>query len=453
MDDIAGALAARLPTDEVATDADVLAAYSRDQAGFCDAGRAAVLVMPRSVDSVVATLKLANETGTPVVTRGAGSGLSGGANAIDGCIILSLHRMDRLLELDATGGFARVEPGILNATLDAHAREHGLMYAPDPSSRDISSIGGNVATNAGGACCLKYGVTGDHVMALQAVLADGSVIRTGAATRKNVAGLDLNRLLVGSEGTLAVIVEVTVRLLPAQPQAGTLVAFFPSLVQAGEAIVGLQGRHNLARLEIMDQATVRAVEAMMPMELDTGAAAMIIAEADTSDRESVLAEAERVCQTAGADFVMTTLDEAEGALLMKARYAALPALEKLGHCLLDDVAVPIRAIPDLLEACNRIADQRGVQVATFGHAGDGNLHPTIIYDAHSPDAVRAAEAAFDDIVAAALELGGTITGEHGVGSLKRRFVERMVGRREQELMHGIKAVFDPAGILNPGRGY
>ncbi|WP_258868225.1 FAD-binding oxidoreductase [Alkalilimnicola ehrlichii] len=217
--------------------------------------------------------------------------------------------------------------------------------------------------------------------------------------------------------------------------------------------MALQARHNLSRLEVMDQATVRAVEDFTHMELDTSAAAMLIAQADTVDREAVLDEAARICRAHGADMVETTLDEAEGELFMQARSAALPALEKKGHCLLDDVAVPIPRIPDLLALCAAAAKRRGVTIATFGHAGDGNLHPTIVYDALDSAATQAAEQAFGDIITGTLKLGGSITGEHGIGMLKRPYLAAMTGAKEVELMHGIKNAFDPLGILNPGKGY
>lgn len=442
-----------LPANELTTDADVVASMSTDQASLTGVGTAVALVRARSVASIAATLRVATETGTPVVTRGAGTGLSGGANAVDGCILLSVAGLNRILELDPAARIARVEPGVLNGVLDAAARQHGLMYAPDPASRDISTIGGNVATNAGGACCLKYGVTGDHVACLEALLADGSPIRTGALPRKNVAGLDLNRLLVGSEGTLAVITQITVRLVPLRPPGGTLLAFFPSLADAGRAIVALGAAGRLSRLEVMDQATVRAVEAMLHMELDTEAAALVLAQADDADAEAVMVWAESVCEAHGVGFVTTTTDEEEGKLLFQARSAALPALEKQGQCLLDDVSVPVPRLPELLEVCRAAAERSGATVATFGHAGDGNLHPTIVFDGADPASVARARVAFEHIVDGALALGGSITGEHGVGSLKRGWIEAMVGKRELALMRGIKGVFDPLGILNPGKGY
>lgn len=451
MSSVVEALAAALPRGELITDPDIIEAYARDQAGLCASGRAVAVVLARSIETVQAALRCAHEAGTPVVTRGAGTGLSGGANAVDGGIVLSLERLDQILHIDPEARLARVQPGVLNGALDAAARAVGLMYAPDPASRDICSIGGNVATNAGGACCLKYGVTGDHVARLEAVLADGSRICAGTNTVKDVAGLDLKRLLVGSEGTLAVIVEVTCRLLPLRAAGGTLAAFFPTMAAAGRAIVALEATKNLSKLEVMDRTTVHAVDDLTRMELDRDAAAMVLAQADGADAQAVIEAAERLCEAHGASYVAVTSDEAEGRLLMQARSAALPALEKLGQCLLDDVAVPVPKIPELLALCAAAA--QGVTIGTFGHAGDGNLHPTIVYDAKDPASVRAAEQAFERIIEGALALGGSVTGEHGVGTLKRRHLAQMLGARELELMRGIKAVFDPRGILNPGKGF
>ncbi|MEO1170841.1 MAG: FAD-linked oxidase C-terminal domain-containing protein, partial [Myxococcota bacterium] len=293
-------------------------------------------------------------------------------------------------------------------------------------------------------------VTGDHIAAMTTVLASGEVIHTGSNTVKNVAGLDLHRLLIGSEGTLGVIVEVVAKLMPRRVNAGTLIAFFPKLEGAGHAIVDLARPQNLSKLEVMDQTTIRAVDALMGLELDTDAAAMLIAQVDTVDAESILAACESSCETHGASLVYATDDEQEGRSFMRARSAALPALEKLGRWLLDDVAVPIPRIPDLLAYCERTAANAGIRIGTFGHAGDGNLHPTLVYN---EDQESAAERAFDQIIAGALELGGTVTGEHGVGLLKRRHLASMLGARELELMRGIKHVFDPKGLLNPGKGF
>jgi glycolate oxidase len=435
----------------VVDDPDVLLGYARDQAPLAPAGMPRALVRARNAEDVVATLRFANERGIPVVTRGAGTGLAGGANAIDDGIVLSTAAMTRIVRIDEAARLAVVEPGVLNGTLANEVAGRGLYYAPDPSSRDISTIGGNIATNAGGACCLKYGVTGDHVAALEVVLADGSKIRTGALTKKNVAGLDLTRLLVGSEGTLGVIVEATVRLLRAPRPPSTMVAFFDTLERAAAAIVEMDGRVELSLLEVMDRTTVRAVEEMTAMGLDVEAAALVLVQTDAPNAEAVVAECESICKRLEAKSVLCTTDVEEGRMLLVARRMALPALEKKGTTLLDDVAVPKPAIPAMVARIEEIAAARGLVVGTFGHAGDGNLHPTIVFDGRDEASTKSAYAAFDEIVRAAIALGGSITGEHGVGTLKRDYLAAMVGETERALMARIKAAFDPRGILNPGK--
>jgi glycolate oxidase len=442
------ALRAELTPCPVESDVDILASFSRDHAPLAPAGTASALVRARSIEDVTRTLRFANERRIPVVTRAAGTGLAGGANATDGCILLSVLNLNRILSIDAATRTAVVEPGVLNGTLAAEAAARGLYYAPDPASRDISTIGGNIATNAGGACCLKYGVTGDHVAALKVVLPDGTLLRTGAITSKNVAGLDLTRLLVGSEGTLAVTVEATVRLLRAPRPAATLIAFFDTLDAAAAAIVAMDASAELSLLEIMDKVTLSAVENLVHMQLDTTAAALVIAQSDAPDAPDAIARCAVLCAEHGARDVTSTDDPEEGRLLLAARRMALPALEKLGTTLLDDVAVPQPAIPEMMRRITAVAEQSGLIIGTFGHAGDGNLHPTIVF---RPDQHDAALAAFDAIVRGALELGGTISGEHGIGSLKRDYLSAMLGPAERALQSRIKAAFDPHGILNPGK--
>jgi glycolate oxidase len=433
------------------TDAEVIAAYARDQAPLAPAGAAVALVRARQVDDVVTVLRFAHARHIPVVTRGAGTGLAGGANAVDGCIVLSVAGLDRIVRIDEAQRLAVVQPGVLNAVLAGEAAARGLFYAPDPASREISTIGGNIATNAGGSCCLKYGVTGDHVAALEVVLADGSRIRTGALTRKNVAGLDLTRLMVGSEGTLGVIVEATVRLLRKPRAPASLIAFFDRVEQAAQAIVEMDARVDLSLLEIMDRTTVRAVEAHMHVGLDVDAAAFVLLQSDASDAAQVVAECEAICARHAARSVMSTSDAEEGRQLLLARRMALPALEKRGTTLLDDVTVPKPELPALLARIAEIGLRHDLVIGTFGHAGDGNLHPTIVFDPRDATSLARAYAAFDDIVHAALALGGSITGEHGVGSLKRDYLTRAIGASERALLARIKAAFDPHGILNPGK--
>ncbi|MTV26417.1 FAD-binding protein [Nitriliruptoraceae bacterium ZYF776] len=444
-------LDAALPDGRLVVDRDVLTSHARDHAQFAPSGAAAAMVRAREVADVVTTLRIADAHRVPVVPRGAGTGLAGGANASDGCILLSVAAMDRILEVDPATRTARVEPGVLNAEVVAAAAAHGLTYAPDPASRAISSIGGNVATNAGGACCLKYGVTGDHVAGLRAVLPGGREITTGNLAQKDVAGLDLTRLLVGSEGTLAVVVEVTLRLLPAPAPPATLAAFFDDLEDAGRAVVAMTDHHDLAMVELMDRTTLRAVEDHARMDLDTTAGALVLVRADGRTAADEIAGCVTRCEEAGASFVVPATDPAEGELLMEARRLAYPALERSGATLLDDVGVPRPAIPALLREVEAIAERHQVLIGTFGHAGDGNFHPTIVFDPTDADATARARTAFDEVVRTALSLGGTISGEHGVGTLKRHHLAGQVGAAELELMRGIKAVFDPNGILNPGK--
>jgi glycolate oxidase len=439
---------------DVVTDADVLESYRFDQAapGLVEAGRPLALARPRSTAEVQALLRVAAANRIPVVPRGAGSGLSGGANAIDGCLVLSLEAMRRIIEVDPGSMVAAVEPGVVNAELRAAAREGGAWYAPDPASLEFSTIGGNVATNAGGLCCVKYGVTRDSLLGLEVVLADGRAVRVGRRTRKGVVGYDLTGLLCGSEGTLGVITEVTVRLQPLPPPSVTVAASFPVLGAAAAATARIARTLRPSTLELMDRTTIAAVEAFQPMELDREAGAMVFACSDAAGdggRAEATAIA-RICEEQGADLAVISEDEAEGRMLMAARRLAYPALERLGTTLLDDVAVPIDAIPALIGAVEEIGRRQALLIGTFGHAGDGNLHPTIVYDHGDPDQVSRARAAFGEIVAAATRLGGTASGEHGVGLLKREMVAGELGGA-YGLNLAIRRALDPEGLLNPGK--
>jgi glycolate oxidase len=437
----------------VIDDPGVLVAYRRDQAGPVPDGAPVAAVLPTTTEEVSAVVTLAADHGHPIVARGAGSGLAGGANASDGCVVLSLTRMERIVELDVTERTVRVQPGVINADLSRHVAERGLWYPPDPASWEFSTIGGNLATNAGGLCCVKYGVTRDAVLALEVVLADGEVARVGRRTVKGVAGYDLVSLFVGSEGTLGIITEATLRLRPPPPPAATAVASFADLDQAGEAIQAVVRAAAPAMLEVLDATTLRAIERWKRMDLDPDAAALLLIQSDLAGDHGrdEIAAIEQACARAGATMVVTTTDPAEAELLLAARRFAYPALEQLGSTILDDVAVPPARITELIRRTQTIAAHREVLIGTFGHAGDGNLHPTIVFDATDRAQQRAAEAAFDDIVGVALDLGGTVTGEHGIGLLKRGHLVQELGPVGVRLHRAIKDALDPAGHLNPGK--
>ncbi len=450
-DQVVEQLVARLGDQLVVRDRDIIETYRHDRTPLLDAGMPLAVVRARTTDDVVATLQVASAHGVAVVTRGAGTGLAGGANALDGSIVLSTAGLDRILEIDVAQRTATVQCGVLNGDLAAAVADQGLWYPPDPASRAISTIGGNIATNAGGSCCVKYGVTGDHVAALTAVLADGTVITTGAVTRKNVAGFDLTRLLVGSEGALAVIVEATVRLRPTPRPPATLVATFATMRAAGDAIVRIEHAAEPSLLELMDRTTIGAVEGLTHMGLDLDAGALLIVQSDTATALADIERCEQACTDAGATYVAHTTDPTEGEMFLAARREALPALERLGSTLLDDVAVPKPTIPAMIDTIERIAREHEVVIGTFGHAGAGNLLPTIVFQPGDPTSAARAHAAFEAIVTAAVALGGTITGEHGIGSLKTSYLDQVVHGPERGLMARIKSAFDPQGILNPGR--
>lgn len=447
-DEVCAALADSLPDDTMVTDPDIVDSYRSDRAMTVRPGRPLALVRASSTRDVQATMRVATRFGIPVVTRGAGTGLSGGSAATDGCITLSTERM-RAVAVDPAAMLATVQPGLLNAELKAAAAAHGLWYPPDPSSYEICSIGGNLATNAGGLCCVKYGVTTDYVLGLEVVLADGRAVRLGGATVKDVAGYDLKRLLVGSEGTLGIITEATLRLRPAPPPVATVVATFADVVAAGDAVTRVMASVRPAALELMDRAAVAAVERVKPMGLDPGIGALLLGQSDAGGDEAArIADA---FGAAGATYVAVTDDVDEGELLMGARRMAIPCVERLGTVLIEDVGVPLPRIPALVAAVADIAEAERTDIPVIGHAGDGNLHPLVTFDARDPDAVARADRAFGAVMDAALALGGTVTGEHGIGSLKARHLLDQLGPDVMGLNRAVKAALDPDGILNPGK--
>ncbi|MET8827428.1 FAD-linked oxidase C-terminal domain-containing protein [Streptomyces sp. NPDC004610] len=446
-------LLAGLPAEAVLTDPDITASYANDMASFCPAGTPAVVVLPRTVEQVQHVLRTASELGVPVVPQGARTGLSGGANATEGCVVLSLIKMDRILEINPVDRIAVVEPGVVNATLSRAVGEHGLYYPPDPSSWETCTIGGNIGTASGGLCCVKYGVTAEYVLGLDVVLADGRLMTTGRRTAKGVAGYDLTRLFVGSEGSLGVVVRAVLGLRPKPPEQLVLAAEFSSVAAACDAVCRIMERgHVPSLLELMDGTTVRAVNELARMGLPETTEALLLCAFDTPDPGPDLAAVGALCEAAGATEVVPADDAAESELLLQARRLSLTALEAVkGTTMIDDVCVPRSRLGDMLEGVERIADKYGLTIGVCAHAGDGNTHPTVCFDAQDPDESRRARESFDEIMALGLELGGTITGEHGVGVLKKEWLAREIGPVGLEMQRAVKQVFDPQGILNPGK--
>ncbi|SOJ56585.1 putative FAD-linked oxidoreductase [Mycobacterium simulans] len=452
MDVLAG-LIAELSEGVGVTDPAVTEGYRQDRAFDPSAGKPLAVVRPRRTEEVQTVLRWASTHRVPVVTRGAGSGLSGGATALDNGIVLSTEKM-RDITVDPVTRTAVCQPGLFNAEVKQAAADHGLWYPPDPSSFDICSIGGNIATNAGGLCCVKYGVTTDYVLGMQVVLADGTAVRLGGPRLKDVAGLSLTKLFVGSEGTLGVITEVTLRLIPAQNASSIVVASFASVPAAIDAVLGGTARLRPSMLEFMDSVAINAVEDTMRMDLDRTAAAMLVAGSDergragSQDAELMAA----VFAENGATEVFSTDDPDEGEAFVAARRFCIPAVESKGSLLLEDVGVPLPALGELVAGIARIADERELMISVIAHAGDGNTHPLLVYDPSDAAMVERAHVAYGEIMDLAVGLGGTITGEHGVGRLKRPWLAGYLGPEVMDLNRRIKQALDPLGILNPGSG-
>ena len=445
------ALTTSLPDGVVVTEAATLDNYRYDWSRDPGAGTPIAVVRPTDADQVQTVVRWAAEHKIGITPRGAGTSLSGGSSAVDGGIVLSLERM-RAIEIDTTTRVAVVEPGAFNAEVKAAAAEHGLWYPPDPSSFEICSIGGNVATNAGGLCCVKYGVTTDYVLGLDVVLADGELITLGGKRIKDVAGLSLLKLFVGSEGTLGIITRAILRLVPAQTPRATLVATFPDAESAARAVVelGLVARPSM--VELMDNASVNIVEDARRMGLDRTAGALLLIQSDAPGVACAaeIEVAEEACAKHGATECFATSDPDEGELFVEARRAFFPALEGRGTLMLEDVGAPVPQLPDLLAGIEKIAANRAVEIPVVAHAGDGNTHPTIIFDPTDHAAKERAALAFTEIMELAISLGGTITGEHGVGRLKKELLPAQLGSRVMDLNRQVKALLDPDNILNPG---
>ncbi len=450
-------LRAVLRADQVLTDPAALEGYAHDDAEWAAYEPPRAVVLAESTADVAATVRIAAGAGIPVIARGAGTGLSGGANATADGVVLSLERMTAVLEIDAAERLVVAQAGVLNDDLRRAVAGHGLWYPPDPASYRISTIGGNAATNAGGICCVKYGVTRDYVLGMTVVLADGDVVSLGRRTAKGVTGYDLVGLLVGSEGTLGIITELTLRLLPLGGRVDrAVVGSFPSLEAAGDAVAAVSAAGIVpSALELIDETCLRAVEDWQHLGIPATATALLLAKVDDvgaageelADRIAVLFE------RAGATAVERGADEEAVDRLFLARRLAYPALERLGPVLTEDVCVPRGAVPEMLARIQATAREHDVVIANIAHAGDGNLHPLIIAPVGDDAAKARAKTAFDRIVDDCRALGGTVTGEHGVGLLKLPGARAELGERVLAMHRAVKHALDPAGTLNPGKGF
>lgn len=430
--------------------AEEVEAFSLDASRAVPEGLPGGVVLARSTADVSTALAWASQNAVEVSVRGSGTGLAGGAIGYPGGLVISLAEMTEIVSIDPANRLAEVQAGVITADIDAAAAEFGLMYAPDPASYRQSTIGGNIATNAGGLRCVKYGVTRDSVAGLEVVLASGEVIHTGSKSRKDVAGYDLTSLFVGSEGTLGVVTTASVRLRPRpQGQVLTFRATFPTLESAGRAVTAIMGRVVPEVMELMDLASVQIVERFHPTSLDLeGAAAVLVGQFIGPNAPADIETVRELCLPIGA--VEVTI--AEGDVLLEARRVTSRALSAEGLRVSSDVAVPISRLAEMFEAIQRISTEEGVPIPTFAHAGDGNLHPSVIVDHDSPAQLDEGERILDRISDVALELGGTLSGEHGIGLLKRPSLPKQFDTATLEAHRLVKKAFDPAGILTPGRG-
>lgn len=413
------------------------------------------VVLPASTEEVAAIMKVAYKHRIPIVPRGSGSGLSAGSVPLKGGIVLALNRMDKIKEIDQENMTVTFEPGVITAHLHQAVEAVGLFYPPDPGSMATSTLGGNIAEGAGGLRGLKYGVTKDYIIGLEAVLPDGQILRCGGKNAKDVTGYDLVKLLVGSEGTLAVITEGTAKLLPLPEAKRTALALFSDLPSAGRSVSRIIANRIIpVTLEFMDNPTIRVVEEYAKIGLPVEAGALLLMQQDGPEAvcEQDIAKMAAICREEGAFDVKLAKDAAEEAALMAARRTALSAMaRKKPTTILEDVTVPRSHIAEMVEFIGRTAQKYGLQICTFGHAGDGNLHPACLTDERDEEELERIDQAFDEIYEYALGLGGTLTGEHGVGAAKASYLEWRMGPVGMDVMKRIKQAFDPYNILNPGK--
>lgn len=413
------------------------------------------IVRPISVEEVCEIVRLANDSQFPITPRGAGTGLSGGSVAIMGGLVLDLGRMSRILQIDRENLLAVAEPGVLTAELASAVESVGLLYPPDPGSMKVSTLGGNVAENAGGLRAIKYGVTSDYIMAIEGVTPTGEFFKTGAVTIKSVAGYDLVHLLCGSEGTLGVFTKLVFKLVPQPRDRKAMVGLFPTLEQAAETVSAIIEEGIMpATLEILDNVTIRTIEEFKKIGLPVDAGAMLLLEVDGATAQ-VAEDAERastIMKSHGASDVQIAHTAEERDKVWEARRTALAALARVRPtAVLEDATVPRSRLAEMVREINRIAEKYSLMIGTFGHAGDGNLHPTILTDQRDQEEMAKVEKAVEEIFDAALRFGGTVSGEHGIGFSKAKYLRLEVGKGAMGMMQAIKTALDPANILNPGK--
>ena len=440
--------------ENFSTDPADLKCYSYDASSISSLPEA--IALPGSTEEVSRVLSLANQEGLSVFPRGAGTGTTGASVPINGGLALCLTRMDRIISINPGDLTAMVEPGVVTGKLQEEVTRHGLFYPPDPASMRFCTIGGNVSTGAGGPRAVKYGVTRDYVMALELVLADGSVIHTGTRTAKGVVGYDLTRLMVGSEGMLGVVTGITLKLIPGPEAVGTLISFFPDAKSASNTVVSLFESRILPRCaEFLDKLSIELISEQLPVAIPERADAMLLIEVD-GVRESIPRQLEAVknsCKNSGATDIHVAKSKEQAKAFWSARQDLSPAIRSLRFPdkVNEDICVPRSCLPEMISELEKIGRKNQITILSFGHAGDGNLHVNLLLDLSNREEKSRGEDAVMEVMEATLALGGTISGEHGVGLTKKPFIQMEIDKRGLEIMRGIKKVFDPRNILNPGK--